>query len=483
MPKCSVPDDRILIVATDDDTRGALALVLAGEGRQVRQADDAIRALGILGRFSPHLVIVDVDRHGSDDIDVTERLLSARGGADVILMSDGSDVQMIVGAKYAGALDVLWKPLDLDHARIRVDRAFMSRRLRDRDQPTSVEADADGRPRLIGHSQQMREIRRQVVNLASTNATVLIVGPTGTGKELAARLIHDCSERRENPFVAVNCAAIPASLLESELFGHVKGAFTGAEREHRGRFDQANRGTILLDEIGDATLDFQTKLLRVLQDGTFVRVGGETQRTTNTRVIAATNQDLGALTRNGGFRRDLLHRLAVAVIRMPSLNERMQDLGELVAHLLPRIAHRNGRTTVPMVTDSAWSALRDYDWPGNVRELEGCLERGVIRASDGVIYREDLGIADALVPGRIRPSIQGTVIDSGSVGANTDARPGPWLLPDGTFMTLDQAQAAQIREALMRTKANVNAAARLLGVPRSTLRSRMQRLGIRTIER
>jgi DNA-binding NtrC family response regulator len=444
----------------------------------MRQTDSPIHALGMTNGFPPQLVIVDVDALGSDAIEVVERLVSPSVGADVILISDGSDVQLVVRAKNAGALDVLWKPLNLEHARTRVARSFMSRRLRARHRSTNVEAGADGRPRLIGHSPQMREVRRQVASLASTNATVLIVGPTGTGKELAARLIHDCSDRCEHPFVAVNSAAIPASLLESELFGHVKGAFTGAAREHKGRFEQANSGTIFLDEIGDAALDAQAKLLRVLQDGTFDRVGGETERRTNARVITATNRDLESLTRDGGFRADLLHRLAVAVIRMPPLHERMDDLGELVAHLLPRIAHRNGRSTVPILTDDAWHALREYNWPGNVRELESCLDRAIVRATDGVVYREDLRIGEALVSSRIMPSVEGNGIEAGVGAADPDPLRPPWTLPDGTFMTLNQAQMSQIRDALRQTGANVNAAARLLGVARGTLRSRMEKLGI-----
>ncbi|MEX0599592.1 MAG: sigma-54 dependent transcriptional regulator, partial [Rhodothermales bacterium] len=308
-----MPEERILIVGGDESARGILAHALGGQGRRLRQADDPTGALRMVDSFMPHLLIADADLPDLGGLDLIERLLRRTPDADAMLMSGGADIRTILRAKEIGALDVLRKPLDHKDIRDRVARGFMSRRIRERCHPTYPTSATDQEPRLIGRSAQMLEVRRQIADFASTNATVLIVGPTGTGKELVARSIHEYSERRNHPFVTVNCAAVNASLTESELFGHAKGAFTGAARDHGGRFEQASGGTILLDEIGDATLEFQAKLLRVLQDGTFDRIGGETELTTNARVIAATNQDLDALTEKGGFRSDLLHRLAVAV--------------------------------------------------------------------------------------------------------------------------------------------------------------------------
>jgi DNA-binding NtrC family response regulator len=475
-----VLEERILIVGGDNSTREALACVLAHVGRQVRQTEDATHALRMIRRFSPQLVIVDADPPGTHALNLIERVLSGERGVGTLLMSNGSDVRTLVGAKMIGTLDVLWKPINPKAVRSRVDRAFESRRLRERCHLTYHGSAADEEPRLIGRSTQMLEVLRQVVDFASTNATVLIVGATGTGKELAARSIHHWSARRSDPFIAVNCAAVPSSLLESELFGHVRGAFTGAGSAHTGRFEQASGGTIFLDEIGEATLDFQAKLLRVLQDGTFSRVGGETEHTTNARVIAATNQDLAEMTRKGGFRRDLLYRLAVAVIHMPPLCEHLEDMGEIVGHLLPRLAVSNGLTTIPILSDDAMDALRQHHWPGNVRELANCLERGVVRVRDGVIYPEDLQIGRIFAQFNITPSDEIPGIGTGSEASEVGAACAPWTLPDGTLMTLKQAQTAQINEALRRSNGNVNAAARLLGVPRGTLRSRMGRLAIQS---
>ena len=377
-----------------------------------------------------------------------------------------------------GCSNVLWKPLDLKYVDTRVDRAFRSRHLLELSQTRHFGAAADVQPALIGHSARMLDVRRQVADFASTNAAVLIVGPTGTGKELVARLIHKYSARSAKPFVALNCAALPSSQLESELFGHVKGAFTGAARDHRGCFEQASGGAIFLDEIGDATLDFQTKLLRILQDGTFVSVGGEVERRTSARVIAATNRDLEAITASGGFRADLLQRLSVGVIHMPSLRDHLEDLGDLVGHFLPRLARKNGLARIPILSDDAMPTLQGYDWPGNVRELEHCLERAVVRARDGVIYSEDIRIGSVVLSYQVAPSHRGIDVHAKSEASGIEQ---PSLAPNdshGTFMSLDQAVATHIIEALRRTKGNVNAAARLLKVARGTLRSRMERLSI-----
>ncbi len=437
----------ILIVDDDARIRESLSRVLSSEGTQVRATETAEQALAVLGESRPDLVISDVRMPGMDGLELLRLLKERTPDVDVALMTAYDDLPTAAAAMREGAADFLVKPLDLHQLRTVVDKIFADRRARAA-RVTSDRTVADRVPQLIGHDPRMLEIFKLVGQLAAGRASVIIRGESGTGKELIARAIHETSAAAEEPFIVVDCTALPATLLESELFGHVRGSFTGATADRRGRFALAGSGTILLDEIGDTTPELQAKLLRVLQEQEFYRVGAEQPERTAARVMAATHRDLEAMVADGAFREDLYYRLRVVEIVVPPLRDRRGDIPALAEYLVQRAAGAAGSGEPPFLSDAASARLLAHDWPGNVRELENCLTRAVVLATGGVIHPEHLALDAAE-----------------STGA-------------GPLASLDQVEAAHVARVLREVRGNRTRAAEVLGISRPRLRRLMEKYGI-----
>ena len=384
----SVMTHRILIVDDDANVRASLSEALVEHGAVVEAADDGLTALALLERFDPEFALCDVRMSDIDGLSFLEMVRQRRPDVDVVLMTAFDDMETVASAMRGGAVDFLVKPIGLKQLLAVTDRVFEDRQMRRRAARQSPAPARPGNP-LVGRDPRMIEIYKLVGQAAATTANVLIRGESGTGKELVARAIHAHSSAAAEPFLAVNCAALPSTLLESELFGHVRGAFTGAHETRRGRFALAGHGTIFLDEIGDTTLDFQTKLLRVVQDREFQSVGSERLERTEARVIAATHQNLESMIGERRFREDLYYRLRVVEIVIPPLRDRLSDLPLLTEHLVARAAESLGMAA-PVLSPAALDRLLEHTWPGNVRELENCIKRAVVVASGSVIRPEHL---------------------------------------------------------------------------------------------
>ena len=345
-----------------------------------------------LGEYAPDLILSDIRMPGLDGIELLKKVKEHAPSVDVVLMTAFDDMPTVVRAMREGAFDFLVKPLETTELMAVLERASADRIARDLAKRTVEEEVETYRvDSLLGHDSRMIETFKLVGQLAASRVTVLVRGETGTGKELVARSIHYNSAESEQPFIPVNCSALPESLLESELFGHVRGAFTGAVADRRGRFALAGRGTIFLDEIGDTTPEFQSKLLRVLEDAEYYPVGAERLERTEARVIAATHRNLEQMAKNGSFREDLYYRLRVVEIVLPPLRERLGDLPLLASHFI-RKASRDLHHPEPTLSEEAEHVLLQHEWPGNVRELENCLTRAVVLATGNVIRPEHLGL-------------------------------------------------------------------------------------------
>jgi DNA-binding NtrC family response regulator len=445
---------RVLVVEDDAAHRAALERHLGRSGFDVLACDSGEQALGRYSGFGPDLVISDIRMSGMSGMELLTTLMERSPGVRVVLITAHDDMQLAVDAMRNGALDFLTKPLDLDELDEVVEHALAAGG-REAAEPPELPG---GTGRLVGRDQQMVAIYKLVGRLADTDAPVLIRGETGTGKELVARTIHENSRRKDAPFITVNCAALPEPLLESELFGHLKGSFTGATADRRGRFELASSGTILLDEIGDTSDAFQAKLLRVLQEKEFYPIGGETPRTTNARVIAATHRNIEELTRSGRFRQDLFFRLRVVELYVPPLRERRGDVPRLARYLVAKAAATLGRP-VPGISDAAMGRLLAYDWPGNVRELENAIMRAVVLAQDSVLEPEDFEIdsgGHASMPGMI-PELQ-----------------------DG-LASLADMERAYVQHVLARTGGHKSRSAEILRVSRGRLDRIIEKHGL-TVE-
>ncbi|HSM06056.1 MAG TPA: sigma-54 dependent transcriptional regulator [Longimicrobiales bacterium] len=430
---------KILVVDDDPAIRLSLGEALGRDGMEVALAESAERALAILGDVSPEVVLSDVKMPGLDGIELLGILRERLPHTDVVLMTAFDEMPVVVAAMREGAADFLSKPLDLIELRSVLQRVFADRKARERMRREAEDAAAPYRmDQLVGRDPRMIAAYKLVGQLAANRATVLIRGETGTGKELIARAIHYNSPDAEQPFLPINCTAIPQTLLEAELFGHVRGAFTGAVSDRRGRFALAGHGTIFLDEIGDTSPEFQAKLLRVLEDHEFYPVGAEQAERSEARVIAATHRDLERLVAEESFREDLYYRLRVVEVVIPPLRERISDLPALAEHLVRRGADDLHRTP-PLLTPEAINALLRHDWPGNVRELENTLTRAVVLATGGVLRPEHVR------PGEIRSGKQ-----------------------DG-IESLAEVERRQVRRALASTGGNKTRAAEILGISRPRL--------------
>jgi len=430
----------LLIVDDDSTVRESLGEALSEAGYDVRTAEDVAHALAALSAHAPDVVLSDVRMPGLDGLELLRLLRERSPGVQVILMTAYDDMPTVAAAMRQGATDFLVKPLHLHALRDLLTRVFDDRRARERasrDGPAAEDGLAIGD--LVGRDARMIEIYKLIGQVAATHANVLIRGESGTGKELIARAVHANSREAAEPFVPINCTALPATLLESELFGHVRGSFTGAVGDRRGKFAQAGRGSIFLDEIGDTSGDFQTKLLRVLQERQFYPVGADRPERTEARVIAATHRELEAMVAAGQFRADLYYRLRVVEIVVPPLRDRPGDLPLLARALLHRASAALGRPA-PVLASDALAALARHSWPGNVRELENCLTRALVVASGEVIRAEHVVLG---------------------VPTGNDA--------PGHVSTLEEMEREHVIRALAATRGHKARAAQLLGVSRPRL--------------
>ncbi|MDG2282216.1 MAG: sigma-54 dependent transcriptional regulator, partial [Longimicrobiales bacterium] len=379
---------RILVVDDDTDGLEVLETRLIHAGYEVETAESAEKALARVAAFDPAMIVTDVRMSGMTGLELLDKIRASMDGVEVVVMTAHDDMETAVSAMKLGAFDFLVKPVDPKAVQALADRCFKERELVETTETPEPVA-ALPRSRLIGRDPRMVDIYKTIGVLAANRATVLIRGETGTGKEVIARGIHENSQTSTEPFIAVNCTALTDTLLESELFGHVKGAFTGAISSRKGYFELAAKGTIFLDEIGDTSPDFQTKLLRVLQERRFYPVGGEESRATRARVIAATHQPIERLIDEGRFREDLYFRLKVFEIDVPPLRGRPGDIELVATALLGRIREETGRD-VRRISDEALTRLQGHPWPGNVRELENALMRAAIVARGTVIGADHL---------------------------------------------------------------------------------------------
>jgi DNA-binding NtrC family response regulator len=437
----------ILIIEDEEKLRRVIGMHLGSQGYQVTATGTAEE--GIKHSGDVDLILTDLKLPGMDGLALLEKLGSQNSHAPVIVMSAFGTVENAVEAMKKGAVDFLPKPFSLDHLSVVVEKALEVRKLRDENRELRAQLDKKYQfENIIGRSQAMQEIFATVARVAGTRATVLLAGESGVGKDMIARAIHQHSPRKDRPFVKINCASLPENLMESELFGYEKGAFTGANVSKPGKFEAADTGTVFLDEIGEVPPPIQVKLLRVLQDREFERLGSNKVMHTDVRVVAATNVDLRTALEQGTFREDLYYRLNVVPIDIPPLRERKEDIPYLVEHFARKF---NGE-----ISEGAMARLVAYHWPGNVRELENVVERSVLLAQGPRVEADDIKIDTAA---RHRPS------------AATDN-----FLPEG--MTLDEFEQSLIKEALKRANGNKSQAARLLGLTRNALRYRLAQMGL-----
>ncbi len=447
---------RILVVDDEPGIRQALGQLLEYEGYEVRTAASGLDGIAEYERFHPHLVFLDVKMAGIDGLEVLTRLRTADPSAVVVMISGHATIQTAVEATQLGAYDILEKPLDTDRVLLLLRNALVQADLSEEND--RLRQTIESRYEIVGKSYVIRALLERIDKVAATPSRVLITGENGTGKELVARAMHRGSPLARKPFVEVNCAAIPSELIESELFGHMKGSFTGAVADRPGKFEQADGGTLFLDEIGDMALSAQAKVLRVLQDGVVTRIGGNKPVQVNVRVIAATNKDLEREIAEGRFREDLYYRLNVVPIVVPPLRERREDIEPLVVYFLQQFAQRDG---LPRrgISNDALARLSELEWAGNVRELRNTVERLVILAAGPHIAVNDV---ERLTGKR--------VVEPSGLGSLTECR---------TFEEFkDAAERAFLLAKLRAFDWNVSETARALQMPRSNLYKKIERYAL-----
>ncbi|MDR2470944.1 MAG: sigma-54 dependent transcriptional regulator [Treponema sp.] len=439
---------RLLIVDDEKNIREGLAAGLELEGHEVVTAEDGCAGWRRFERGDIDLVITDLRMPGVGGEEFQRKIDAASPGTPVIILTGHGTVENAVAAMRNGAYDFLTKPVNLDHLSMLVKRALANHELSLKHKSLEEElAKTNQFKTMIGSSAAMRRVFDMVSRAAPSRASILITGESGSGKELVADALHELSPRKGKALVKVHCAAIPDTLIESELFGHEKGAFTGALSRRRGRFELAHEGTLFLDEIGEIDQNIQIKLLRVLQEKKFERVGGEETIETDVRIVAATNRDLKAEIEKGSFREDLYFRLNVVNIHVPPLRERKEDLPLLISAFLREFSRENGKQ-IDSFDDGARSALYNYDWPGNVRELRNCVESAVVMAKGGIITEADLP-----------PTIK--------TGGEEE-----WIrIP--SLSSIDEAERIIIRDTLFRLRGNKSRAAEVLGLGRKTLHRKL----------
>jgi two-component system nitrogen regulation response regulator GlnG len=459
---------RVWLVDDDASIRWVLERALKSGGMSPKSFDSAEPALDALRNDAPDVLVTDIRMPGQSGLELVKRIRNSRPQLPVIVMTAHSDLGSAVSAYESGAFEYLPKPFDIDQAVDLVRRAAHTSF-----RGTAQAVEPERMPELLGRAPAMQQVFRAVGRLSRSSVTVLITGESGTGKELVARALHEHSPRAAKPFIALNTSAIPGDLLESELFGHEKGAFTGADSQRRGRFEQSDGGTLFLDEIGDMSTPLQTRLLRVLAEGEFYRVGGQTPIKVDVRVIAATHQNLEERVARGLFREDLFHRLNVIRMELPPLRARREDVGNMLDHYL-RVAAAELGVEPKSLAPAARAALENYGWPGNVRELVNLCRRMTVLAPGSEVRAEDL-------PGEILGAAQANA-GNGNWGAvltqwaEAEAqRPGARPLLE---TAMPEFERTLIRVALRRTQGHRQDAARLLGWGRNTLTRKLKELGM-----
>jgi two-component system nitrogen regulation response regulator NtrX len=385
----------VLIVDDEEGIRESISGILEDEGYEVITSGTGEDALGLIREHSPDLVLLDIWLPGIDGIQTLQEIKAFRPGIPVIMISGHGNIEIAVKATREGAYDFLEKPLSLDRVLISATRAVERRTLEEEN--ITLRQDMGKKWKLVGDSGKIRLLREHIRMIAKGNSRVLVLGESGTGKELIARLLHEDSDRAGRPFIEVNCAAIPQELIESELFGHEKGSFTGAFERKKGKFELADEGTLFLDEVGDMSPSTQAKVLRVIETQEFQRVGGSKNIKVDVRIIAATNKDLSEEVRNGTFREDLFYRLNVIPIHVPPLRERKEDIPALIEHFLEHLAAEY-RQKPKKITPEALKLLESYDWPGNIRELRNMTERLVIMTPSQTIEKKNIILGESDTP-------------------------------------------------------------------------------------
>jgi len=454
----TTPPKRILIADDDAATRAMLVELLRGEGYDTLEAKSGSEVLRIVPVEEPDLLLIDLRMPDQDGIQILKRLSAQEiNVGNVILMTAYGTSSTTIEAMHLGAYDYITKPFDVDRVLFTIRRYFERQQLAQELVRSKQEGKALSE-RIVGNTPQMQDVYKMIGQVAASDANVLIIGETGAGKESVAEMLHEYSSHSKGPMVKVNLTALPATLMESELFGHEKGSFTGADRQRIGRFEMAHKGTIFLDEIGDMALTLQAKLLRVLQEREFERVGSSQSIKVDVRVVAATNKDLRAEVESGRFREDLYHRLAVITIHVPPLRERKDDIPLLTEHFLQK--HRFTDAHAPArISEEALQRLVSYDWPGNVRELEHTVERAVVLARGGVITADNLAM-------EVDREI--AIIDlNQQLSAGT-------VLPE----LIVKVEERYIQRAMNRSDGNRHAAAKMLGIDIATLEKKLADHGL-----
>jgi two-component system, NtrC family, nitrogen regulation response regulator NtrX len=445
----------LLIVDDEANTLASLSRAFRLAGLEATVCDNAGKALELAKTEDFDLILSDVVMPGKDGLTLLEELKRQGVTAPVVMMSGQAHIEMAVRATRLGALDFLEKPISTDKLLLTVENALKLQRLESENRQLKQRL---GKHEIVWQGDAMRRVMAQLERVAASETRVCVLGETGTGKELVARTIHDRSGRAGGPFVTLNCAAVPAELIESELFGHEKGSFTGASGRHLGKFEQADQGTIFLDEIGDMPLNMQAKLLRVLEEGEVERIGGEKPITVNVRVVVATHRDLEVRVREEKFRQDLFHRIYVFPLVLPPLRERRDDIPALVQHFSAQVCVQNGWKPVPF-TAEAMEALQSHLWPGNVRELRNMVERLMLLATDGQV---DLTTVQMALP----KTSSGVAL-------------GPGIPASGPLADRVQSFEREVILAeLKRSHQNMSLAAKALGLERSHLYKKAEQLGI-----
>ena len=443
----------LLIVDDEANTLASLARAFRLAGHEATVCDNAAKALELAKTHKFDLILSDVVMPVKGGLALLEELKAQGLSAPVVMMSGQADIATAVQATRLGALDFLEKPISTEKLLLTVENALKLQRLENENRQLKQRL---GKPEIVWQGAAMKRLMAQVGRVAASETRVCILGETGTGKELVARTIHEQSSRASHSFVTLNCAAVPADLIESELFGHEKGSFTGAAIRHIGKFEQADHGTIFLDEIGDMPLAMQAKLLRVLEEGEVERIGGEKPVSVNVRVVVATHRDLEARVREEKFRQDLFHRIYVFPLLLPPLRERKDDIPALVANFSAQVSAQNGWKPVPFSAE-AMAALQSHTWPGNVRELRNMVERLMLLATDGAV---DLATVEMAMPA------------GGSVAASSSFASGPLA------GRVDAFEREVILAELKRSHSNMSLVAKSLGLERSHLYKKAEQLGI-----
>lgn len=460
---------KVLVVDDEEMIRFAFQEFLMDEGCTPVLARDAESALRMVGEHNPEVIFIDFRLPGRDGLSLLEEIRAMNGDAAIVFMTAFGAMDVAIKAMQLGAYEYLTKPLDLDRIKILLDRIIEGKKYLSAFDKPAEEVQRLSLDQIVGKSPAMQEIFKMIGLLTTQDVTVLITGESGVGKELVAKAIHENSPRRNQPFVAVNCGAMPENLLESEMFGYEKGAFTGAESRKAGKFEMARGGAIFLDEIGELQSALQVKLLRVLQERSFERIGGNASIHADARVIAATNKNLGYEVSSGRFRRDLFYRLHLVQLHIPPLRERAEDIEPLVEHFIRKANMELGRQVLG-VTETALRSLKTHFWPGNVRELENQIKRAMVISREDVLSEYMFDLDENEVPGHEEDPESRLATAAKRCFAEMLAEPHP---TESSFdRVVGLVESALVEEALRRTDGNQVHAAQLLGVNRSTLRKK-----------